>query len=82
MSKLNELLDRIATSEAKVDAEAAQVKAAVAGLKEEIAGLREIIANQPLPETDLAPAFAALDRLDSKTDAIYTPDPVEPTPSE
>lgn len=88
MSKLNELLDRIAKSEAKADVEAAEVKemrTAFAELKTNFAELkatneelRGIVEGLPLPEEDLSPAYAALDRLDSKIDAIHTPEPQPP----
>lgn len=74
MATLNELLARLDATGAKADAEHAQVVAAVTGLKDEVASLREIIKNQPLPEVDLAPAFAKLDEIDAKVDAIYTPE--------
>lgn len=79
MATVNELIERLKATGAKADAEHAQVVAAVTSLKDEVSNLRDIIANQPLPEVDLAPAFAALDEIDAKIDGIYTPDAaVEP----
>ncbi len=75
MSALNQILDRIAQSEAKADAESAEVKTVLDGLKAEIAGLKATIAEGGL---DPVAVSAALDRLDSKIDSIYTPEPVEP----
>lgn len=77
MSALNQILDRIAQTEAKADAEAAEVKTALDGLKSEIAELKAANAEGGL---DPAAVSAALDRLDSKIDSIYRPDPVEPSP--
>jgi len=74
MATLNELLARLDATGAKAEAEHTQVVAAVTSLKDEVASLREIIKNQPLPEVDLAPAFAKLDEIDAKVDAIYTPE--------
>lgn len=70
MSVLNQILDRIASTEAKADAEAAEVKSALDGLKAEIADLKATVAEG----VDPAVVSAALDRLDSKIDGIYTPD--------
>jgi hypothetical protein len=80
MATLNELLARLDATGAKAEAEHAQVVAAVTDLKSEIASLREIIQNQPLPELDLAEAFAKLDVIDAKIDGIYTPDEPPPAP--
>lgn len=81
MSALNQILDRIAQSEAKADSEHAQVVEAVNGLKAEIAGLRDQLTG--VDAVDPAVVTAALDRLDGKIDAIYTPDPpAEPAPVE
>lgn len=74
MATLNELLARLDASGAKAEAERAQVFEAISALKTEITSLREIIQNQPLPDVDLAPAFAKLDEIDAKIDGIYTPE--------
>lgn len=74
MATVNDLLARLDATGAKAEAEHAQVVAAVTALKDEVANLRDIISNQPLPEFDLAPAFAKLDEIDAKIDGIYTPE--------
>ena len=79
MPALNQILDRIAQSEAKADAEHAQVVDAVNALKTEISALRDQVANSE--SVDPAVVAAALDRLDSKIDGIYTPD-APPAPVE
>lgn len=81
MSAVSDLLARLDATGAKADAEHAQVVAAVTSLKDEVASLRETVNNLPVPEVDLAEAFAKLDVIDAKIDGIYTPDEVSsPTP--